>query len=66
MIGLGLIVLFGIVILDTASTAAIVEVNNTSTEELPLAVHNEGMYLLYGLSIIILLIAGYFALRTFL
>lgn len=65
-IGLGLIAVIGVIILGASSTAAVAQVNNTSTDDLSITIYHEEYYLVFGLAALLLLIAGYFALRTFL
>jgi NADH:ubiquinone oxidoreductase subunit 6 (subunit J) len=65
-IALGLIAVIGVIILGASSTAAVAEVNNTSTEELPLTIYHTEYYVVFGIAAILILLAGYFAFRTFL
>ncbi len=65
-IGLGLLAVFGVIILGASSTSAVAEVNNTSTEELPLSIYHTEYFVVFGIAAILLLLAGYFAFRTFL
>lgn len=65
-IALGLIAIIGVIILGASATSAVVAVNNTSTEELPLTIYHTEYYVVFGLAAILILLAGYFAFRTFL
>lgn len=62
-VGLALVAVVGMAMLGAASTAAVKEVNNTSTEELPLAIYETNYGLVFGISALLILMAGYFALK---
>lgn len=64
LVGVAMIAVLGVVILGAASSAAIAEVNDTSTEELPLVVYESEYAFMFGIAAVLLLVAGYFALRN--
>lgn len=64
-IGLALIIGLGIVIMQASVTSAAVEVNDTATEELPVAVYSITTILLGGVAAVMFIISAYFALRNF-
>lgn len=64
-VGIALIAVIGVIILGASSTSAVVEVNNNETEELPLSIYHTEYYVIFGLAALLMLLAGYFAFRTF-
>lgn len=64
-VGIALIAVIGVIILGASSTSAVVEVNNNETEELPLSIYHTEYYVVFGLAVLLMLLAGYFALRNF-
>lgn len=65
-VGIALIAVIGVIIIGASSTSAVVEVNNTETEELPLTIYHTEYYLIFGFAALMMLLAGYFAFRNFL
>jgi ABC-type antimicrobial peptide transport system permease subunit len=63
-VGLALMAVIGIVIFQSSATAAVVEVNDTSKEELPLTIFDAEYAVIFGIASILMILAGYFALRT--
>ena len=64
MVGLAFIAVIGVIILQTASTAAIVEINNSSTEELPLTIYYTEYFLMFGFVAILILLGLYFSVHS--
>lgn len=64
-IGLALFAIIGIAVLEAGAANASIAVNNTSTEDLAVNIYSGEAYILYGIGAILLLLAGYFALRVF-
>lgn len=65
LLGLALMAMIGMMVLESSSTAAAVEVNNTTRDPLPLAVYTSDSVVVYGLVVLLVLIALYFVLRFF-
>ena len=62
-IGLALVAVLGIVVLNTSATSAAMEVNNSSRDNLPLAVNATSSYFVEGIAVILFIIAIYFAVK---
>jgi len=65
-IGLSLLAVIGVITLGASSTAAVAQVNNTSTDDLSIAIYHEEYYVVFGIAALLMILAGYFAFRTFL
>ena len=65
-VGIALIAMIGVVIIGASSTSAVVEVNDTAKEELPLTIYHTEYYLIFGFAALMMLLALYFAFRGFL
>lgn len=76
-IGIALFAVIGIIVLEssaksastsvintTAYEASLDEYGNTTSEDLPVGIYTVEYSIMFGLSALILLIAGYFALRA--
>ena len=63
LVGIALIAIIGIAVLGSAATSAAKEVNTTATEELSIGIYTWEYGLMFGLAVVIILVAGYFALR---
>ncbi len=66
LVGLALFAVIGIAIFGSAATTAVAQVNNTTTEEMPLTVYGAEYGIVFGIAALLIIIAAYFALRTFL
>lgn len=65
-VGIALIAIIGVMIMGASSTSAVAKVNNSDTEELPLTIYHTEFYIAFGIATLLMLLAGYFALRNFL
>ena len=62
-IGLALVAIIGVIILETSATSAGIAVNNTSTDTLSTGMYETEYNIVLGVSGLLLLVAGYFALK---
>jgi hypothetical protein len=63
LVGLAMISIIGVIILQAGATAAVSEVNDTAKEELSLGMYEMQYGLAFGIGALLLIVAGYFALR---
>lgn len=65
-LGLGLIAVIGVIVLGASATSASVAVNNSSMEPLAVGVYSGETAVVFGFAALLIIIAGYFALRSIL
>jgi len=63
-VGLALIAVIGVIILGASATSASIAVNNTSTEPLSTGIYSIETSIIFGFSALLVIVAGYFALKT--
>lgn len=62
-IGIAFIAVIGVIVLGAAATSASEEVNTTATDDLSIGIYTWEYGLMFGIGALLLLVAGYFALR---